>query len=285
MLLSTKVNFSQISAKQNNQAKADVLEVTQEGEKVKIKYNLTGEPNEKYDILLYVKRGNDRNWEGPLQYVSGDIGEQITTGENMTVIWDVLSEREKFQGDWVFGFEVNESKFDYFIDKRDGKTYKTVKIGNQTWMAENLAFKPETGNYWGYDNDNKNAAKYGYLYDWNTANKVCPTGWHLPSDIEWPVLTDYLGGVQVAGTKMKSTSGWQDGGNGTNESGFNAFPGGYRDGSGDFSYFGYYGFWWSSSEFYAGYVWFRRLDKDSGNVYRSANIFSTAGFSVRCIKD
>ena len=60
------------------------MEVTQEGEKVKIKYNLTGEPNEKYDILLYVKRRNDRNWEGPLQHVNGDIGKQITTGENKT---------------------------------------------------------------------------------------------------------------------------------------------------------------------------------------------------------
>jgi uncharacterized protein (TIGR02145 family) len=86
--------------------------------------------------------------------------------------------------------------FGQLTDKRDGKTYKTVKIGNQVWMAENLAFKPSSGNYWAYDDDNSNVAKYGYLYDWETALDVCPAGWHLPSDKEWPVLTDYLGGVK-----------------------------------------------------------------------------------------
>ena len=67
-------------------------------------------------------------------------------------------------------------------------------------------YKSSSGNYWAYDNDNTNVSKYGYLYDWNTANKVCPTGWHLPSDNEWSVLTDYLGGVlsEIAGTKMKT---------------------------------------------------------------------------------
>ena len=79
-----------------------------------------------------------------------------------------------------------------FTDQRDGHVYKTVKIGTQTWMAENLAFKPIDGFYWALDNNENNIDKYGYLYDWETAIKVCPNGWHLPSNEEWKVLENYL---------------------------------------------------------------------------------------------
>ncbi len=120
------------------------------------------------------------------------------------------------------------------------KTYKTVKIGTQVWMSENLAYKPSTGNYWAYHDDNANVAKYGYLYDWETACKVCPSGWHLPSDEEWTTLIDYLGGEDVAGGKMKAvgtieagTGLWYDPNDGaTNESGFSGLPGGTGKGSG-----------------------------------------------------
>ena len=83
------------------------------------------------------------------------------------------------------------------VDSRDGKEYKTVKIGEQVWMAENLAYKPSSGNYWAYDNDYTNVVKYGYLYDLEIAKEVCPTGWHLPSDNEWSVLIEYLGGGDI----------------------------------------------------------------------------------------
>jgi uncharacterized protein (TIGR02145 family) len=121
-------------------------------------------------------------------------------------------------------------------DKRDGKRYKTVKIGDQVWMAENLAFKPSSGNYWVYEDDKhiefyrNNLPKYGYLYDWETAKNVCPTGWLLPSQRQYEVLLK-----NVPHTKLKSTNGWGewwhrgDSWNGTNESGFNALPGGWRD--------------------------------------------------------
>ena len=116
-----------------------------------------------------------------------------------------------------------------FIDERDGKFYKTVKIGEQVWMAENLAYRANSGTYWDCKELNCDKAP-GYLYDWQTANNVCPTGWHLPDEEEWAVLMNNLG--DNVGLKMKSKSGWcvnEDGidGNGTNESGFNALPAGY----------------------------------------------------------
>ncbi|MDD3741580.1 MAG: FISUMP domain-containing protein [Bacteroidales bacterium] len=88
-----------------------------------------------------------------------------------------------------------------YTDSRDGKVYKTVKIGSQTWMAENLAYKVDSG-CWAYNNDLNNVEIYGYLYDFEAAKKACPTGWHLPSNDEWTTLEDYLGGGNIAGEKL-----------------------------------------------------------------------------------
>ena len=173
-----------------------------------------------------------------------------------------------------------------FTDSRDGKTYKTVKIHTQVWMAENLAFKTDKG-CWAYDDNQNNVAIYGYLYDWETAKQVCPTGWHLPSDAEWTQLTTYLGGEGVAGGKLKETgtAHWKSPNTGaTNASGFTAVPAGYRSGSGAFYGIGYDGDWWSSSEDDTDGAWCRSLSYDSGGVGRSDGHESN-GFSVRCVRD
>lgn len=116
-----------------------------------------------------------------------------------------------------------------FTDSRDGKTYLTVKIGEQWWMSENLAYGSEKGSI---DVESFYSIK-GYLYNWESANSACPEGWHLPSDNEWSVLFSYLGGKSVAGGKMKSTSGWNSPNEGaTNWSGFSALPGGFASISG-----------------------------------------------------
>ena len=157
-------------------------------------------------------------------------------------------------------------------DSRDGQVYPTVQIGTQCWMKRNINYK--TGNNW----DNR----YGLLYDWETAMKVCPSGWHLPSDAEWMFLIEYLGGLRIAANKIKSSSGWQN--NGINSSNFTALPGGYRDGYGQFSNKYETAFFWSSSEYSTTSAWYWLLTFDNENVHRG---YSTkkGGFSVRCLKD
>lgn len=174
-----------------------------------------------------------------------------------------------------------------FVDKRDKKTYEWIVIGKQTWMAENLAYKPKGGGYWEYNFSSTYVEKYGYLYAYIVAKNVCPKGWHLPSDDEWRILTKTLGGEIVAGTKMKSKTGWKysDSTKNTDESGFNALPGGYRDGYGVFYSFKEIGYWWSStSSSSIDYAWLRGLFHDRSYVARFEN-WRPSGLSVRCVKN
>jgi len=135
-----------------------------------------------------------------------------------------------------------------FTDSRNGRKYRTVKIGGKTWMAENVNYQPKSGNSWCYENEDSNCKKYGRLYDWNTAKTVCPAGWHLPSREEWNELVTASGG-NVAGKALKSTYGWNGNGNGTDEFGFSALPGGSRRSGGNFNSAGYDGgHWWTATE-------------------------------------
>jgi len=191
-----------------------------------------------------------------------------------------------------------------------------VKIGTQIWTTKNLEVStfrngeaiPEIKNrdewekagnnkqpaWCYYDNDPKNGKKYGKLYNWyavNDSRGLAPKGYHIPSDAEWTVLTDFLGGEDKAGKKMKSKTGWQGwqkngkkSGNGTNSSGFNGLPVGNRYGMGPFFNVGNYGLWWSSTEHDAGNAWYRNLYSNSGVVNRSVND-REVGLSVRCLRD
>jgi uncharacterized protein (TIGR02145 family) len=125
-----------------------------------------------------------------------------------------------------------------FTDPRDKKTYKTVKIGTQTLMAENLDYGGKNGNIGScYDEKAENCKKYGRLYNWETAKEACPKNWHLPSDAEWSTLTDFIG--DGAGAKLKAASGWDNNGNGTDAYGFSALPGGGGYSNGGFYRVGY----------------------------------------------
>ena len=192
--------------------------------------------------------------------------------------------------------------------------YPKVTIGKQVWMTENLNVDKfrngdpiphvktteewETaGNNgqpaWCYyehravQNDPANGEKYGKLYNWYAVNDprgLAPKGWHIPTDDEWTVLTNFLGGYEVAGYKMKSTSGWENYGNGNNSSGFSGLPGGFRHDSGPFFNFGNYGSWWSSTEDGTLNAWARNLGYNYGFVY-GYSTSKESGFSVRCLRD
>ena len=171
-------------------------------------------------------------------------------------------------------------------DNRDRKTYKTISIGSQVWMAENLSYWPSSGS-WVYNNDNSNEAIYGRLYDWKTANRVCPSGWHLPNTTEWTQLIDYLGGASVAGGKLKEKGldHWENPNKGaTNETGFSGRPGGCYCGDGAFYKIGLHGSWWSASESSTEAATFYTVHEDR-IVLRRSNNKKYYGLSVRCVKD
>lgn len=185
-----------------------------------------------------------------------------------------------------FAMHSVAQKKETFTDPRDGKTYKTVKIGTQTWMAENLAFKTDSGCF-AHSYDTNNVATYGYLYEWETAKNVCPAGWHLPGNEEWATLVEYLGGEYEAGGKMKEegTTHWASPNNGaTNKSGFTALAGSNRGKFKEFNKIGIVGDWWSSTEWGPYMSYFMRLYYSSIETFK-LNDSKTHGYSVRCIKD
>jgi uncharacterized protein (TIGR02145 family) len=187
----------------------------------------------------------------------------------------------------------------------DGNTYNTVQIGTQVWMSENLKtsryrngglipnvvddteLEALTTGAWCYNHFAGNNAINDKFYNWfaTQGDSLCPTGWHVPSDAEWTVLVDYLGGKSVAGGKMKSvgTAYWKSPNTGaTNESGFSAFP----DNDGGYDNIGHNVFFWSATEevIEIGVAWSRILDNSSSDVYR-ISILKESGVNVRCLKD
>ena len=190
----------------------------------------------------------------------------------------------------------------------DGNTYQSVIIGTQEWMVENLRTTKysdgtpipnvtsnsdwgglSTGAWCNYHNSSTDEATYGKLYNWYAVEtgKLCPTGWHVPTDAEWTVLTDYLtanGHSGAEGTALKATSGWNSGGNGTDDYGFLGLPGSGRDDDGNFDSIGDGGVWWSSSQNDASNAWYRYLYDNNDSVNRNDYV-KYSGFSVRCLRD
>lgn len=188
----------------------------------------------------------------------------------------------------------------------DGNVYHAITIGTQVWLVENLKvtkyadgtaiplvtddktwFNLKTPGYCWYNNDASNKNIYGALYNWHAVNtgKLCPAGWHVPSDAEWTTLTTYLGGSSMAGGKMKEvgTTHWQSPNSGaTNSSGFTATPAGYRGETGFIP--GSNALFWSSTEFDTSTAWIYYLLCDNTAAGRN-NGGKYHGCSVRCLKD
>jgi uncharacterized protein (TIGR02145 family) len=191
----------------------------------------------------------------------------------------------------------------------DGITYNIVKIGCQCWFKENLRTtiyndnssipnvtdnatwtSTTTGAYCCYGNSASNCTTYGALYNWYAVKtgKLCPSGWHVPSDGEWTTLYNYLGGWEVAGGALKEagTSHWlSPNTDATNSSGFSALPGGRRSySSGVFEGLGQYGFWWYSTDNGASYAWSVTLYYNTAYAGYGLN-HMPLGYSVRCLRD
>jgi uncharacterized protein (TIGR02145 family) len=209
-----------------------------------------------------------------------------------------------------------------FKDSRDGKIYKWVKIGEQVWMAENLAYTGSgiqwitDGGEWKnnsdydawcyYENKTNNGNTYGVLYQWEAAKSACPSGWHLPTDEEWTQLENYLkeNGYSYDGVvghtgiakSLATNSGWSisdhQGAVGNsdfpeyrNKTGFSALPSGYRNSDGGFNSLGIGGAWWSATESSSSFTYGRIMSYVSAEVDRDGNYCKLDGVSVRCVRD
>jgi len=181
-------------------------------------------------------------------------------------------------------------------DNRDGNKYKTVVIGEQTWMAENLNYDASGSKC--YNDSTAYCDKYGRLYNWETAEKSCPNGWHLPTNAEWDKLSRFADGTngtsspyesKTAGKFLKATRGWNSyqgkSGNGTDDFGFAALPGGYGYSDGYFNDGGEDGNWWSASDDEASFADGRGMSYDYDYLRWSDSDKHGFFFSVRCVKD
>ena len=272
------------------------VEASQQGQNIVVTYDLQTE--QPCTINLFISTNGGTTWQGPLKQVQGQVGPNIKSGQNSITLF-VLNEFSELRGDNI------RFKVDVLTNNLN-----TIKIGKQTWAIKNLDvtkyrngdaipqvqdanawFNLSSGAWCYYENKTANGTKFGKLYNWHAVNDprgLAPKGYHMPTDAEWTTLIDYLGGESSAGTKMKSTSGWQNNGNGSNSSGFVGLPGGCRVYNGDFENIGTNGNWWSLSEDDTDdtdLVWYRSLFTNRDFVYRDAFYNYRNGFSVRCIKD
>lgn len=162
-----------------------------------------------------------------------------------------------------------------FTDSRDSSSYRWVKLGAQIWMAQNLNYNAKESQC--YNNKPANCQKYGRLYNWATAVKACPAGWHLPTRLEWDALTVALGGSSTKGKYLKA-------GNGTDKFGFAALPGGFGNTNDYFGSAGISGYWWSASELGASMAYHRIINYSSEaadwEIENKGYLFS-----VRCLQD
>ena len=257
------------------------------------------------ELKLSEDGGNDFTIE-PAN-TSGDIGIGILQGTGKYIIWEADEE------DYTLNYNQFQFKviaYDYPAIDIDGNVYKTVHIGDQIWMAENLKvtryrngdaipylveneswISTSTGAYCVYGNMPSIADTYGNMYNWyavDESRNIAPIGWHIPTVEEWQVLFDYLGGDSVAGGKMKETGTihWFSPNTGaTNESGFTGLPGGYRNAQGNGTFYGKnaHGHFWSSTE--SGNYGYKWVLISNYTYVDGGEAFKRFGYSVRCVRD
>lgn len=263
---------------------------------------MVGELNNGDKIIFQSNgNGNPQNEEEQLRNL------ELTRGVHAIDLKKAINGSEQWKSYKILRLNIDQDstiivKDSTITDARDGEIYKVVRIGTQTWFAENLRYSAgieevEDGETWKnqyrkpawcfYENDNTYNSSYGKLYNWHAVGSMnlCPEGWHIPTDEEWNILTEYLGGPEVAGGKMKSKSAWELPNLGaTNESGFNAIPSGFRMRTGEFQWNKTNGFWWSATSDHLSVAQNRSLFHGKESINEATSNRDTA-LSCRCIKD
>lgn len=209
---------------------------------------------------------------------------------NTSCINDLVHEK-------TVSYEESDMEEKLLVTDIDGNTYETFKVGDQVWMAENLRVTHYNDGtpieYYKYENDSSLADVYGLLYDWSAVKSgetgdeiqgLAPEGWHIPSKAEWEELAEHLGGIDVAGGKMKGLKLWNVHNSGTiKESGFNAIPGGMYDFTGTFQWLGETACFASTTSENRG-VSYVYINSKSDKL-NSGNFRPDDAVSVRCVKD
>jgi uncharacterized protein (TIGR02145 family) len=199
----------------------------------------------------------------------GEIAKKLKA-DSMAIVQKQVYEKE-LKGETIW----TDDKHGYFIDTRDKKKYKVVKIGNLSIMAENLAYKPTNGNFGAYKDNPNNVTKYGYLYDWETANKIAPVGWHLPAKEEWDIMIKTLGAIDTVVYKAVKEGG---------SSGFNALMGGYDIDFGNAVMSGANAPFWSATPSEKNKSWYFNCQAITNNAYMYTD-YNKLYFSVRLFQN
>lgn len=273
-----------------------------------------------YDIRYSTSTITEANWNSATQCNGEPTPKVATSSESFTVTGlssnttyyfaiKTSDEVPNWSGLSNVPSDATEPNDSSSLTDIDGNVYKTIKIGDQWWMAENLKVTHysngdpiplvtssnewgslSTGAYCSYNNDEGNVATYGRYYNWYAtvdSRNIAPEGWHVPTDVEWQTLAEYLGGSAIAGGKMKETgtAHWYSPNTGaTNESGFSALPGGYRGIYGGSTNMGYYADFWSSTQNNSSQAWGRYMRYNYSGLGRySGN--KPDGISIRCVRD
>lgn len=282
----------------------------QEGNSILVSYSLVDSSvTPDFHISLYCSGDGGTSWQGPLMYVSGDVGTNVLAVNTNQIRWDVLKEWDYLYGDNIkFRIDAKLRKNTEFIgdsmiiDLRDSSIYKLVTIGANIWMAENLRIKTKTGSDC-YEHKPENCIKYGRLYNWETSINVCPDGWHLPTYDEIIELTEMAGGKELGARTLKSVEGWDKIPRekrkysktkvfSNNETGFNAIPAGEQFVNNIWGILSRGREWsagfWTSTEYSEKYSYAMSMRNWLNIVILSNESHigdKSYGYSVRCVKD
>ena len=216
--------------------------------------------------------------EAFLSYASQELGYSVRCLQD-----DTLAQIAKSSSSFVESSSSFKSDdIGTMTDSRDGRTYKIIDIGMQTWMAQNLNY--ETDSSYCYNDEENNCSLYGRLYTWGAAVTACPSGWHLPSNEEWDVLFTAVDGLSMAGLMLRDSIGWDSRFNGLDAYGFSALPAGYRISYGDFDGAGFVAYFWSATQHSSDFAYYIYLDCCYDDAILNDDDKLNA-FSVRCLRD